>query len=610
MQEHRHPYAGWGVSALACALLACALPVIARVVAGQPGADIHVAWQPSVDEAARRTLETRFRLDNPRKHEDTYTWTYDLTVTSSDNIRALVRDPAVRDTHEIDRNRFTLEPTAPRTARRQRFPQAGAAISEAADVLAMALLALAGLTCATRTASVRLLQRGIPELNAGTAGLFRILFGSVVVAFFASHRVDASWLDATFDLEIEGPLHAAVLDWLRGRPGIVDLLTPWILATGVAFTAGIFTRLTYSLFVAGVIVWAYVAISLDSTHPHSTLVLTLVALLPSRWGDALSIDAWLRRLRGRESAAGAAGTQYGYSVWVPGLVLGVAFAASAWAKLSVPPGWTDWILNGTIRYHLVTDSMQAPVDWGLQLVGHLPLAILASFFAVATEALLVTTAFAHSNEYRLALGMAAWALFAGFYTFMGVFWPGWWILLLGFLPWRRLGTYMGAARQPPREPAVIPPRQLVSAAQFLIIVGIIAQQIVVSTVKIERAPMFSWYDMYSGTYASPTAYKASRQPIFRVIATTSRGRVELHCNPHGEFVSEFQEALRGSPTAKAAAWRALSGCGEDLVDARDVTLEGDVLTFDWNSRAFVLTPGVVILGPLAAKNRAVAPPSP
>ena len=43
---------------------------------------------------------------------------------------------------------------------------------------------------------------------------------------------------------------------IRDRPAIVDLLTPWLLAMGVAFTAGIFTRLTYGLFVAAVLVWA------------------------------------------------------------------------------------------------------------------------------------------------------------------------------------------------------------------------------------------------------------------------------------------------------------------------------------------------------------------
>ena len=137
----------------------------------------------------------------------------------------------------------------------------------------------------------------------------------------------------------------------------------------------------------------------------------------------------------------ACGLRYGYSVWVPGLVVGVAYAAAAWAKLNVPPGWTDWVLNGTVEYHFIGDSVNAPVDWGLQFARFPFAAILASFGVVAIEAGLVTAAFVRNEWYRLTLGVAALLLFSGFYLFMGVFWPAWWILLLSFLPWRRLGTY-------------------------------------------------------------------------------------------------------------------------------------------------------------------------
>ena len=98
----------------------------------------------------------------------------------------------------------------------------------------------------------------IPVIDAETAGLFRIIFGVLLLAFFASRLVNASWLGATFDLEIEGTFHAAVLDWLRAHPVMVDSPTPWLLVTCAAFTIGLFTRTTYALFIAGVIVWVYV----------------------------------------------------------------------------------------------------------------------------------------------------------------------------------------------------------------------------------------------------------------------------------------------------------------------------------------------------------------
>ena len=60
--------------------------------------------------------------------------------------------------------------------------------------------------------------------------------------------------------------------------------------------------------------------------------------------------------------------EYGYTVWVPGLVLGVVFAAAAVAKLR--DAGVAWILNGTVKYHFLSDSVQAMVDWGLWIGRH------------------------------------------------------------------------------------------------------------------------------------------------------------------------------------------------------------------------------------------------
>ena len=153
--------------------------------------------------------------------------------------------------------------------------------------------------------------------------------------------------------------------------------------------------------------------------------------------------------------------------------------------------------------------------------------------------------------------------------------------------------YVGAGLSRPEGRAL-------TAAQLAVIAGVIAQQVVASALTLERAPMFSWYDMYSGTYASPAAFNASRPPSFRIVATTDRGRAELRCDPHEEFVREYQAALAGSPTAKASVWRALRGCLKDLAPVRDVTLEGNRQVFDWDRLVFTTTRAAVILGPLPA----------
>jgi hypothetical protein len=110
--------------------------------------------------------------------------------------------------------------------------------------------------------------------------------------------------------------------------------------------------------------------------------------------------------------------------------------------------------------------------------------------------------------------------------------------------------------------------------------------------------MFSYYPMYSGTYASPAEYAASRPPRYRIVATTDHGSVELRrCSPHEEFVREFAAALDGSAPARANVWEALGDCGEDIRAVRSVTLEGELNTFDWERHAFT-SRAAAPLGPL------------
>ena len=631
----------WHKAALALLLFCLAAPFAARLLAGPPGGRVHVRWQASVDTATRQRLEAQYRLADAEQLDDR-TWRYDLIDPRTDTIRAIVNDPAVADTHDINRDGYALDAAAVRTSRRQRFA-AGNAMVAAADALSVLAAVLAvllvgiglaghGQTAASTSGFVvsrarslqhsaaglaaplaRWLQRGIPDVDANTAGIFRVLFGLAVLMFFQAYPVDSTRLAPSFDSQIEGPLHAAVIEWLRARPALVDRVGPWLLATGIAFTAGVLTRVSYALFVAGAIVWAFVAVSFDSTHPHSTLILTLVALLPSRWGDGFSIDRWMKR-----SPGGAASRQYGYSVWAPGLIVGIAFAAAAWSKLTQPDGWTTWILNGTVKYHFITDSVNAPVDWGLQLAAHPNLAILASFGAVAIEALAITAAFTRSEPYRLGIGLASLSLVAGFRIFMGVLWLGWWIPLLGFLPWQRIWelsrharradaarTLPGSRGEPDKaRPTGFP---LITAAQVAMIVFLLAQQVVVSALGIERAPMFTHYPMYSYTFNSPEEFNAWLPPVYRIVVTTDHGMVELRCRANENLVEALQSALKGSTEAATAVWSAVRACrGEDLSGARALVFEEDKPVFDWQRLKLTVMPAVAVIGPLSAEGASVA----
>ena len=61
------------------------------------------------------------------------------------------------------------------------------------------------------------------------------------------------------------------------------------------------------------------------------------------------------------------------------VVLGVAYFAAAVSKLR--EGGT-WILNGTVKYHFVTDLHQALVPWGPALTSNHPVAVGLSLAAV------------------------------------------------------------------------------------------------------------------------------------------------------------------------------------------------------------------------------------
>lgn len=68
---------------------------------------VNVRWSEATAPSTRQTLEVKHRLDAPRP-EDGRTRSYRLADDSPAAIHRLVTDPAVEDTHNIDRRRFEL----------------------------------------------------------------------------------------------------------------------------------------------------------------------------------------------------------------------------------------------------------------------------------------------------------------------------------------------------------------------------------------------------------------------------------------------------------------------------------------------------------------------
>jgi hypothetical protein len=504
--------------------IAAGLLAITPQALGSYALRVHVRWSAETNAQGRQYLERRLHLLRASDLGNN-SFRYLLTDSSPSGIRALVTHPAVADTHYIDRAAFApvrrealyewvegragrsglvLRPTTIAIAwSMAAFGFASAAIAGVIvmrpamlgtlppGVLTIVLTPLAALRIAGR-ATAAFLQRGIPIASPGAAGAFRIVFGACALAIAARAPVGTAALDPG----IAGALDGGIAPVLAGWAWLVPWLQPWLLASGALFIAGAATRVSFAAFTAAFLAWATVTTLQGGSHAIVSLAMTLVALLPSRWGDGLSVDAWLRR-----RPAPAPSRRYGFSIWAPGFMLGIAFAAAAWSKVKAGP---TWIANGTVKYHFLTDAPDAYVDWGVRLTrDNEALAIAASAAVVVVEALLITAAFSRSRLHKAVLGLGAVLLFGGFVLFQGVVWPAWWVLFLSFLPWERL--WRGPADASTVAPAASAHRA--SVPQLACIAAVALQQVYVSGVSLEVPPLFSAYDMYSASYDSMEQYE-------------------------------------------------------------------------------------------------------
>src|SRR5919109_4241839 len=89
----------WTIAALAYGAV--------RLTFGPRPVYVNVRWAASVDDAERQRFEQRFGLTDGELREGT-TWGYALIDRSRVNIRAIVEDPAVADTHQIHRTAFRV----------------------------------------------------------------------------------------------------------------------------------------------------------------------------------------------------------------------------------------------------------------------------------------------------------------------------------------------------------------------------------------------------------------------------------------------------------------------------------------------------------------------
>lgn len=579
------PFARGAAVLLAAAIAGALVPALF----GAPQPRVFVTWR-DVGDAERVRLERRFALSEATPLGNG-AWSYVPLDTSTETLGALVRLESVATTDGIDRSAFRISSRGPLTARRGGLipdaPRAAARTLKAAAyglallgvvLLVRAGIATSGVTMASLTAW---LARGIPVISPGALAAFRVVFGLLVTAYLLYEPVYPALLDA-YEVGAARGLYGVIVRALAERPALVEGLQYGVLASGAAFVAGLRPRVSFAVLTACVVIWASVLTLRTTSHMVSALVLTMVSLLPARWGDAWSLDAVLRRRRETRDAVS------GYPMWMPVFVLGVTFAAAAWAKLQNGLGW---ILNGTVKYHFITDLDHAWVDWGVRITESHPVAVALSGGAVLVEALIITAAFSRSEWYRLAIGIATFALLAGFALFQGVVWLGWWILLIAFLPWRRL--------VPSHASDIATPVRL-RTAELAIVLFVIAQQLYVSGRHVEARPLFTAYDMYSTTYSGPDAYEAASNLLFRVLEVDEDGAADLPgCVVDESGARAVAAAADGDPRARARVRGLLGPCLAEHRGVSMVRLEGDRQVYDWQQRRFHWRRRLEVIGPVS-----------
>lgn len=274
------------------------------------------------------------------------------------------------------------------------------------------------------------LTRGIQDISAEVVGFVRVVY-----ALFLFMALDGRRLQFESGVGIEEGAGRWV-SWLLDRPEVVARLELILLGLLVLFGVGLFTRLVYVLFAAGLTVWVAVMLRLGTNiHVWEVPFLTVLCLIPVRWGDAFSLDEAIRRWRGRGHPPGRHGTQFGFAVWMPGVILGAIWTGAAVSKIQA--SGLEWITGGAVKYHWVIDSPQAAVDWGLWIATQHWAAVIMSFLGVALEATFIAAVFARRTATRIVLAMTiGGSLVAGFYLFHGVLWWTWVLVFLLFvLPW-------------------------------------------------------------------------------------------------------------------------------------------------------------------------------
>jgi hypothetical protein len=451
-------------------------------------------------------------------------------------------------------------------------------------LLSIALVAAAALSF-PRPLGEWLAQR-VPPLSAEALGAYRAVLG---LAMFAAWRTIAPPDAIPWDLHRSS-------EWLARLP-IVRMLAAspdgawWLWQSAsialLSFAAGLQSRLSLGVAAASMTLLVGVLLTTKAMHDWGVPLVTLWALMLVPWRDAAGVETAVMHRRKR-AVRPVAPEQRGLAIWLPGLTIGTAFAAAAFAKLDT--SGLEWVTGGAVRFHFIEDARQAPVPWGMSVAGSDAAAVALSLGAIVVEGCFWLVLWVRSLVARALFGLAGLAMLGGFYLFQGVFWPGWWALFLAFAPWPLLGRSSEAVGV--RGRAGLP------ALQAAAVVLLAAQQPVVSAIRLESEPFLSDFSMYAYTWPSKEAFdRHLRTKTAQIEITASdldpaefSARLRRIPRAHDTVVEAIETAAAGAPwdAATQAAVKAARRSYEQNYRQQLSRVQVTIVErgFDWDRGAF------------------------
>ena len=337
----------------------------------------------------------------------------------------------------------------------------------------------------------------LPTLTAAGLGRFRVYVGLALLWLLA--RETPSAFPREFHRNYSPLADFELVHWLAATPLAWRGVQVIGVVAAACFVVGWWTRTAYAVMVAVLLLTRLSMLQSSGAHDWVCPMAILLALLVVPWGDGWSLD----QRRAPSVDPNDRDPRYGFALFVPVFVMGLAFAAAAYAKLTV--SGLAWVTTGAVRYHFVEDAENAATTWGLWVAAHPTVAIVFSAAAVSLEAAWFASLWLRRPAPRLVAAGAALSLFGGFYAFQGALWLPWWMWLGALLPW-------DGWRPLPSAPLRGSPAGMAAAA--------LAVQVIASVGPVEVEPLMSPYQMYSGTYASPAAFEAARRRHFQRVRLT------------------------------------------------------------------------------------------